>query len=108
MTNPNLTDVQTVRTILSVLIMKLQEELEGACFEPEADDVQERKRIWGDKESVMSSLVKLSGLLIKLIPLEEALEAGDAEAKTLKKILSSDDYRVIQAYLEQESVVHSP
>lgn len=62
-------DVAAVRELVNTLISKLTPHITGTPAVPLAEETD----LWGSKENAVSLLVKLTGLLLKLIPLEQSL-----------------------------------
>jgi len=88
-----------IRKLVLFLIEKLEEALasEGVIDELPA----EWKYIWGDKENAVSALTKLTGLLVKIIPMErQLLDLSDSEAMedASKATLSDEDKEIIRRY----------
>ncbi len=86
------------------MIEILMEELEsGLNSLPEDDARKERWRyIFGDKENVISALVKLTGILVKIIPMEHELMSiiNKQDAKQMEN-LSEEDVEIIKRYLKK-------
>lgn len=75
------------------------------CPCPEEMEPSSFHILWGEKENAVSLLVKLSGLLFKILPLEQQLYTG----KTLSPEsmgeesmpLATEDKAILERYLEK-------
>lgn len=110
----HLTSLHTLRVLVESLISRLRRDVDklwtkvenpsaDLTLEQMCDDIETyiQKRIWGEKESVVSSLVKLTGLLTKIIPMERTI-AGlgkDEEANMEAELpLAEEDEMLITRY----------
>ena len=93
----------------SETVFRLLKLVEGLVFELESgftgdlsqEGQQERWRyIFGEKETVVSALVKLAGILTKIIPMEQDIMTiiNKSEEKKIQD-LSEEDMEIIKRYL---------
>ncbi len=90
-----------------LFITNLINQLDKVLNKNEYDENEsiEWKYIWGEKENVVSSLNKLTGLLLKIITIEQQLnEKSSTKTLSIKKkgrILDSTDKEIIRRYVKK-------
>jgi|GEM_PF-3739598 len=86
------------------LVEELVVELESGLSILLPDETQKKRwsHIFGEKENVTSVLVKLAGVLVKIIPMEHELMTiiNKSEEKKVKD-LSEEDMEIIKRYLQK-------
>lgn len=95
-------DLDLTRKIIVSLIVKLENIVNDKAYNKENFD--ELKYLWGEKESVVSILTKLTTLLVKVVPVERKLLDSDKTEKTNQtsgRIINSDDKEIIKRYIEK-------
>jgi hypothetical protein len=95
-------NLEVTRILIISLIDRLGEVIKNKEFTSEMP--LEWKYIWGEKESAVSILSKLTGLLIKVVPMEKKLldsKAGEKKANVVNEFLTNDDKEIIKRYLER-------
>ena len=93
-------DLAKVRLIINGLIKRLEKRMaEKECGE--GVDI-EWKYVWGERENAVSALTKLTGLLVKIIPMEQELLEKQPDSNVKKgRALKDDDKVIIRRYLER-------
>jgi hypothetical protein len=94
------TSVAKLLQLVEGLVIELESGLQAI---PQAEEQRERWRyIFGEKENVVSILVKLTGILVKIIPMEhEIMSIINKSAEKKVKDLSSEDIEIIKRYLKK-------
>jgi hypothetical protein len=95
-------DLELTRKIIVSLIVKLENIVNDNTYNKENFD--EWKYLWGEKESVVSVLTKLTSLLVKVVPVERKLLDCDKTEKsnqTSGRIINSDDKEIIKRYIKK-------
>lgn len=100
-------DLQVTREIICRLMHKLE------ALSKEVETLEEVpsnwKYVWGEKENIVSSLTKLTGLLLKIIPLEQSVDDYYSSTTSLKKKpdpISKNDEEIINRYVERQIRIH--
>jgi len=96
----NLSDT---RKLINFLMVRLEKLIDSKEFTEELQ--MEWKYIWGEKENVVSVLTKLTGLLVKVIPIEQQIvdsENIDVSEKKQKGVLTKNDKEIIRRYVERQ------
>lgn len=86
------------RVLITLLIDCVKQQLVAPAMQGMILPEERYSALWGDKENAVSLLVKLTGLLVKIIPLERELASGEAEAELA---LSEDDDAILARYAER-------
>ena len=95
-------DLDLTRKIIVSLIVKLENIINDNAYNKE--NFEEWKYLWGEKESVVSILTKLTSLLVKVVPVERKLLDSDKAEKpnqTSGRIINSDDKEIIKRYIQK-------
>jgi hypothetical protein len=102
--NQHRQDLSQTRKLISFLIEQLNSVITEKKFEPEF--VNDWKYIWGEKENAVSVLTKLTGLLVKVVPMEQELDSQKpvSEEKLKGGVLTDDDKAIIRRYVERQSL----
>ena len=93
--------LEKTRKIIVNLVTKLEDIVENY------DDTNSLSHVWGDKENVVSSLAKLTGLLVKVVPMEkQLLDSISDEGKTsnVERIINSDDKEIIKRFIKKYKI----
>ncbi|MDA0780983.1 MAG: hypothetical protein PQ612_01365 [Rickettsiales bacterium] len=90
------------RKIIVNLIARLERDIEIA----DGDCTGGHSYIWGDKDNAVSLLTKLTGLLVKVVPLEkQLLDSDKADNKTSElRVINSDDKEIIRRFLKNYKI----
>ena len=91
------------RGLVEILLDKLEEEINSA------NEKSDTSFWFGDKESASSIIVKLTNILLKLIPLEQEIaradlskaDLGELEELSVKTQLPQEDMEMIERYIEK-------
>jgi hypothetical protein len=103
--------IQKSREIISDLLDKLNDEIKNLSqnnnvnIEPQ----NTQKFLWGDKESITATIIKLSTILHKILPLEqklyqlnlEDLNAEDVENTLDDLKIETEDLEILQRYTDK-------
>ena len=95
-------DLDLTRKIIVSLIVKLENIVNDKAYNKENFD--ELKYLWGEKESVVSILTKLTTLLVKVVPVERKLLDSDKTEKTDQTsgiIIKTHDKEIIRRYIKK-------
>lgn len=106
-----LTHLQKNRHFIYQLICQLEKNVNSptSCHsEEEPSCPPSHTTIWGEKETIVGNLVKLTGLMAKIIPLEQDLlekytKLTPSKKKSSAKTLNQSDKEIIQRFLEKRS-----
>lgn len=94
-------DLMLTRRLVMMLIEAVEQEIITPSLQGSLQENQVRGgMLWGEKESAVGVLVKLTGLLLKIIPLEQQL-AGNAVASPTDEALSLEDDNILKRYIER-------
>lgn len=98
-------DLNVTRSLITTLISALEREfITPALYEISSNEKAlpspARILLWGEKENAVGALVKLTGLLLKVIPLEQQL-AGNPIHATEDEPLSPEDHAIVARYVER-------
>jgi len=88
----HINELQSLRKFTMELLTKLQ----SAKLDP-----QEKAELFGERESTTASLVKLSGILLKTIPLEHQLIDGHVDY-TPPPAMTEEDEAIIKLFMKKE------
>ncbi len=109
-----LINFENIETLLRQLILKLRSDVDKLWISEQKDDessgripfddtvtIELQKKIWGEKETVLSSLIKLVGLLDKVLAVEKEitrLQVSENEEKPDDVPLTQEDQAIIERY----------
>ena len=109
-----LINFENIETLLRQLILKLRSDVDKLWISDQKDDescdrmsfddtvtIELQKKIWGEKETVLSSLIKLVGLLDKVLAVEKEitrLQISENEEKPDDAPLTQEDQAIIERY----------
>lgn len=105
-TEPNLSVIHThdlalTRHLVMMLIAALEQEIITPSLQGQVQEHHVKGGVlWGEKESAVGALVKLTGLLLKIIPLEQEL-LGNPVASVEQENLSLEDSAILKRYIER-------
>ena len=90
--------LERTRSIIINLLSKLE-----SVIEDYDSDSSEWKQFWGDKENTLSVLTKLTGLLVKVVPMEKQLldSINEKQSENVKRIINSDDREIIKRFIRK-------
>lgn len=95
-------DLAITRNLVTTLIRAVEKEIVTPSLSNQ--ETTSKAALWGEKENAVSVLVKLTGLLLKLIPLEREI-AGRSSAETPDNEgddqLSHEDSELLRRYVER-------
>ncbi|MDB2414694.1 hypothetical protein N9W34_02870 [Rickettsiales bacterium] len=93
------------------LVINLIDRLEKELKESEEEISPAWRKVWGEKENIVSSLTKLVSLLIKIIPMEQDIQAkeqglsGDSVGikgiNQLTENCPQEDKKIIDEYIKR-------
>lgn len=94
---------ESIRKVVK-LVESIVAELEGYLHNQSQDEesVNRWKYIFGDKENIVSSLTKLTGILVKIIPMEQdIMKVLNKDNENKVNDISEEDVEIIKRYLEK-------
>jgi len=96
--------LELTRNMIVSLISRLDDTMNENSFDERIEE--EWKLVWGEKESVVSVLVKLTGLLVKVVPMERQLLDSERTETSVNnsnvgRIINSDDKEIIKRYIKK-------
>jgi hypothetical protein len=102
--NEHRQNLAKTRSLITCLIGQLDYVINEKKFEKEF--INDWKYIWGEKENAVSVLTKLTGLLLKVVPIEQELENIKITKNPDKPkggVLTDDDKEIIRRYVARQS-----
>lgn len=94
-------DLALTRHLVMVLIAALEQEIIMPSLQAQLQENHVKGSVlWGEKESAVGALVKLTSLLLKIIPLEQEL-LGNPVASVEQENLSLEDSAILKRYMER-------
>lgn len=97
--------LKLTRVIIVSLISKLDNTVANGSFNETLGE--DGNFLWGEKDNVISVLVKLTGLLVKVVPMEKELldsektEENNGKSSNVGRIINSDDKKIIKSYISK-------
>ena len=90
--------LEKTRKIIVSLVLKLE-----SVIEESDNDCSQWNQICGEKENVVSVLTKLTGLLVKVVPMEKQLldSIKEGQKNNVQRIISSDDKEIIKRFIKK-------
>jgi len=102
-------DISKIRKIASLIIDILEDNIinlkESNNIALDEKNKELLTFLIGDKNNIVSTINKLSNLLVKIIPLENNL---DKDQETNNKNLNSNDLEIIKRYIKKCGIMLSP
>lgn len=102
-------EIASIRRTTSKMLNALKKEMSFSKLEKATKD-SDSNNIFKEKENITSLLVKLSGLMIKIIPIEQQLflESFRSSCKETKEdIEKEEDIKILDQYIEREIKIRS-
>ncbi len=94
------------RVLVTTLIECVKQQLIAPTMQGVIVPEERYTSLWGEKENAVSLLVKLTGLLVKIIPLERELTQGEMAGEMVS--LSEEDEEILARYEERVRACHTP
>jgi hypothetical protein len=107
----HLSELRHTRKIITKLITFI-DDTSSSPLQDNDDNIMQSlqwKLFCGEKETLVSALTKLTGLLTKVIPMEQELTEKQLQKSPQKQVrpLSKEDRAIIQKYLKKYAGKHS-
>lgn len=104
--NKNLSSTRHAESVFKLLkfVEEMIHELESHMQNnSEEEGLQKRwKHVFGDKENIISVLIKLTGILVKIIPMEQdIMKVINKDNESKINDLSEEDVEIIKRYLQK-------
>lgn len=93
-------DLALTRSLITMLISTLEKEIiiPSLTREDKEPPLKMKALLWGDKENAVGTLVKLTSLLLKVIPLEQQL-TGNPISNLDEESFSPEDQAILERYI---------
>jgi hypothetical protein len=100
-TSTHSNDLGITRTLVTTLIRAVQDEIVSPALCKK--EIVSNTALWGEKENAVSVLVKLTGLLLKLIPLEREITGKSTTPPEEEESgeLNEEDRELLRRYVER-------
>lgn len=103
-------DISKIRKIVSLIIGLLEKNINEIVNDKDIHTNKNNKELLdfliGSKENIVSTINKLSNLLVKIIPLEKDMQ--DTKNNTFKENLDKNDLDIIKRYIQKCGITLLP